>query len=208
MAGRRAGLRASCALAALALSGLLVSSAGALEFAEGRVQIHGFGEEQVRALDRSFKEELDLAQWYNVLNVEMEFDIAPDGFGPVDLLEAFVRVEARYDCIWSRGCGMFPSVNTYGDRAKRLPKRLRSAEDRDFAGAIEAYLVTLRAADVDNGFEFEHTQLQRFFVKLYVDLVRVLRALAPRTLDSGLDSLDEHLAVDVALGLQLTKDRQ
>ena len=35
-----------------------------------------------------------------------------------------VRVEGRYDCLWTRACGLFNSVDTYGDRAERLPNRL------------------------------------------------------------------------------------
>ena len=119
----------------------LATAAPAVEFLDGRVQIHGFGEVQVRALDEKFKEELDLAQWYNVLNVEFEFDIAPDGFGPFDLASAYVRAEARYDAIYSQGFGMFPSVNTFGDDAERLPLRLRDALDRgsnNYGGNIRA----------------------------------------------------------------------
>jgi hypothetical protein len=111
-------------------------AARAWEAFEGRVQVHGFVEEQVRVLDGSFNEEADLAQWYNVLTLENEFDIAPNGFGPIDLLQAYVRIEARYDCVWTHGCGMFDSVNTYGNDAKRLPQRLRDAKDQDYGGVI------------------------------------------------------------------------
>ena len=111
--------------------------ARAFEAFDGRVQVHGFVEEQLRVLDGSFNEEADLAQWYNVLTLENEFDIAPNGFGPIDLLQAYVRIEARYDCVYSRGCGMMRSVNTYGDRAKRLPQRLRDARDQDYGGVIQ-----------------------------------------------------------------------
>ena len=96
--------------------------ARAIEALDGRVQFHGFTELQLRALDEKFAEELDLAQWYNVLNLELEFDIAPDGIGPIDLLSAYIRVEARYDAIYSNGFYMFPSVNTYGDDAENLPE--------------------------------------------------------------------------------------
>jgi hypothetical protein len=126
------------ARAGAAAVGLLALAAGAhaVEFLDGRVQIHGFGEVQVRALDEKFAEELDLAQWYNVLNVELEFDIAPDGFGPFDLASAYVRGEVRYDAIYSEGFGMFPSVNTFGNDAERLPLRLRDAIDKTYGGNI------------------------------------------------------------------------
>ena len=117
-------------------SSWLAPDARALEAAEGRIQLHGFVEAQVRGLSRNYSEEFDLVQWYNVLNLELEVDILPDGWGPVDLLEAFVRVEARYDCVWSRGCGTMRSANTYGNRSKRLPGRLRDAKDPDYSGVI------------------------------------------------------------------------
>ena len=94
---------------------LLPSTSAALEAFDGRIQAHGFAEMQIRALDEKFEQQLDLAQWYNVLNVELEFDILPDGWGPIDLLSAYVRVEGRYDCVYKRGCGMFSSANAYGD---------------------------------------------------------------------------------------------
>src|SRR5262245_12377676 len=127
------------AISLLALGLLLAPGHGARAFEafDGRVQIHGFVEEQIRVLDGSFNEEADLAQWYNVLTLENEFDILPNGLGPIDLLQAYVRLEARYDCVYSRGCGTMRSVNTYGDRAKRLPQRLRDAEDQDYGGQIQ-----------------------------------------------------------------------
>ena len=91
---------------------------------------------QIRVLDEQFDDNLDLTQWYNVLNLEVEIDVLPDGWGPIDLLQAYVRVEGRYDCVWKRGCGMFRSVNTYGDRAKRLPDRLSSGMTQDYAGVL------------------------------------------------------------------------
>jgi hypothetical protein len=69
-----------------------------------------------------------------VLNIEVDWDIAPDGFGPFDLVSAFGRVEARYDCVWTNSCTAFPSANAYGQRSKRgrLPKRLRDGERNGF----------------------------------------------------------------------------
>ena len=132
-----------------AAAGMLAHAhaARAVEAFDGRVQVHGFVEEQLRVLDGSFNEEADLAQWYNVLNLELETDIAPNGFGPIDLLQTYTRVEARYDCVYSRGCGTMRSVNTYGDRAKRLPQRLRDAKDQDYAGVIQTDREVPRIAD-------------------------------------------------------------
>ncbi|MFP8879091.1 MAG: hypothetical protein VCE43_06335, partial [Myxococcota bacterium] len=116
---------------------LLPSAAAALEAFDGRIQVHGFAEMQIRALDEKFEQQLDLAQWYNVLNVELEFDILPDGWGPIDLLSAYVRLEGRFDCVYSRGCGMFSSANSYGDRARRLPDRLSDGVVKDYGGVVE-----------------------------------------------------------------------
>ena len=125
------------AVAVLVLGSLIaVPRAEALEAFDGRIQAHGFFEMQFRAIDRNFKEELDLAQWYNVVNLEVEVDLLPDGWGPFNMLQSYVRVEGRYDCVWNRGCGMFRSVNTYGDRAKRLPVRLSDGMTHDYAGAV------------------------------------------------------------------------
>jgi hypothetical protein len=137
MAGVYTGRRVTCALTTILLLSLLAPRAGAIEAFEGRIQAHGFVEMQIRALDADFAEEIDLAQWYNVLNIELEFDILPDGWGPFDLLQAYVRAEGRYDCIYSRGCGMFPSVNTFGDKSEDLPLRLRDAIDQDYGGVID-----------------------------------------------------------------------
>ena len=77
----------------------------------------------MRAISEKFSQELDLAQWYNILEVEIDGHVLPEGWGPIDLLDIHVRGEGRYDAIYSRGFGLFPSINTYGDRAKRLQSR-------------------------------------------------------------------------------------
>ncbi|MCH2170304.1 hypothetical protein MK489_05950, partial [Myxococcota bacterium] len=115
---------------------LSATRSGAIEAFDGRLEIHGFGEMQIRAIDRDFQEQLDLTQWYNIFNAEIEYDFAPDGLGPIDLFQAYVRLEARFDCVWSRGCGMFRSANTYGNRARRLPDRLSDAVDPNYSGGL------------------------------------------------------------------------
>jgi hypothetical protein len=114
-------------LSVAALAALLASSpARAFEFFEGRLQVHGFYEAQIRSISRDFDEDWDLTQWYNILNIEIEADIASDGFGPFDLVSAYARVEARYDCVWTHACSMFDSANAFGSRSRygRLPERL------------------------------------------------------------------------------------
>jgi hypothetical protein len=138
MASAQAGRRVGSVLATLGLVLAVAPSARAIEAFDGRIQAHGFFEAQVRALDSDFSQEIDLSQWYNVFNLEIETDVLPDGWGPFDLLQTYVRVEARYDAIYNNGMWLFPSVETFGDSSKRLPKRLRDALDQDYGGAINA----------------------------------------------------------------------
>ena len=93
---------------------------------DAEVEVHGFYETQVRAIarDMDFSDDLDLTQWYHILNLEAEFEFAPDGIGPFDVLQGFMRVEVRYDCVWTRACSIFPSANAFGNKAGRLPKRV------------------------------------------------------------------------------------
>ncbi len=103
----------------------------------GPLQIHGFYENQTRVISRNFDgtDDFDLTQWYQVLNLEMELDIAPDGWGPFDIISAYARVEARFDCVYDRACYVFPSANAFGDRAKKLPKRYSDGRRSGFTGS-------------------------------------------------------------------------
>src|SRR4030095_1775595 len=113
-------------------------SARGFEFFDGRLQVHGSFEEEVRALARDMNghDNWDLAQWYHVLSLELEYSAVDSGWGPFDLLSFFGRVEARYDCVWTRACGMFPSVNAWGDRVEHVPLRMVDAESSGFRGAL------------------------------------------------------------------------
>lgn len=113
------------------------------------MQAHGFFESQMRALNADFADEWDVAQWYQVFNLELEFDIINDEpLFIIDYLSAYARVEVRYDCVYSRGCGMFRSMNAYGDRSKSLPERLNGANARTAMGAIRLE----RTADDEDGY--------------------------------------------------------
>ncbi len=118
---------------------LAASSSSALEFWDERLQIHGFYEAQIRSIMRDFdtQDGWDLTQWYNVLNVEIEADLAPDGFGPFDLVSSFVRFDVRYDCVWNRACGLASSAAAFGDRAERLPHRVTSRRRGGLNGHVE-----------------------------------------------------------------------
>ncbi len=133
------------ALGALTLGLGSARPAAAIEALDGRLQAHGYFEEQIRAISKNFNQNLDLTQWYNILNLELEADIlGQDSLGPLSALSAYVRVEVRYDCVWTRACGLFSSADVFGDRAGKLPPRLGDAEAKTFAGAIETGPTTER----------------------------------------------------------------
>jgi hypothetical protein len=123
---------------ALLLATAFAAPAGAFQFFDGRLQVNGFVEEQVRLDARNMQasDNWDLTQWYNILNVEIEGNIAPDGWGPFDLISSYMRIEARYDCIWTHGCQMFPEVNVYGDNPHRFPKRYIDARKSGLTGSV------------------------------------------------------------------------
>ena len=115
--------------------------ATAIDFLDGKVQAHGFYEMQVRSLQKDFspQNELDLAQWYHVLDLEIEANLVEDSHGPLDLVSSFMRFEFRYDCVWKRGCNLFPNVNAYGDKTGlgqgRLPERVQGGRRSGFHGS-------------------------------------------------------------------------
>jgi hypothetical protein len=111
-----------------------------------RVQVHGFYEAQIRSIvrDFDFSDDWDLTQWWNVLDLEIEWAVAPEGLGPFDTINVFGRIEVRYDCVWTRGCSFFDSANTYGPHIGRLPRRLSDArrsgyQGTNFAGDLRHY---------------------------------------------------------------------
>ena len=81
-------------------------------------------------------DDLDLAQWYHILSIETEYDFAPDGWGPFDVLSGFVRLEVRYDCVWKRACGIFPSADAFGDRVSHLPGYKTNGHRTGFSGNL------------------------------------------------------------------------
>ena len=85
---------------AVAISTSSRSSAAALEFWDGRLAIHGFYGMQVRSIIESYQwqnNSWDLTQWYHVLNLEIEADIAPEGFGPFANGPLVVAVDTSAD---------------------------------------------------------------------------------------------------------------
>ncbi len=131
--------RLSCASRTLAIVALglgLAGGAHALEALDGRIQAHGYFEMQMRVLNKNYSDQWDMSQWYNIFNLEMEFDLVQDTHGPLDLLSAYVRLEGRFDCIYSRGCGMIRAIDVYGDRARKMPGRLNRGDIFTSAGQV------------------------------------------------------------------------
>ncbi|MFP6660396.1 MAG: hypothetical protein VCB78_02925, partial [Myxococcota bacterium] len=128
---RRCSTLRSHSLLSLIAAAFLVlpTSATAFEFFDGRLEAHGFFESQLRFISRDFQDTPNMTQWYQVFNLETELDIAPDGYGPFDLFQAYVRAEVRFDCIYVDGCGMWPG-GPYGNNPGRLPARLSDAKAR------------------------------------------------------------------------------
>lgn len=90
---------------------------------DGRIRAHGFVRSELRAIGRNYAPS---SQWYvsqfaQTLNLEIEGDILPDGWGPIDSVASFVRGEVRFDCIWWDGCGLFKSDRYFGDDARFAP---------------------------------------------------------------------------------------
>jgi len=128
-----AGLAAGCA-------SLLASASAAVEAFDGRLQVHGYYEAQIRSIARDFdlSDDWDLTQWWNVLNLEIEASVAPEGFGPFDVISLFGRIEVRYDCVWTGACTLFDSADAYRfSRHGRLPKRLMDARRTGYQGTAE-----------------------------------------------------------------------
>ena len=131
------GFGARASLAALSMGLAAAPAAEAVEIADGRVEVHGYYEAQIRSIVRDFEfsDDWDLTQWWNILSLELEANVAPDGFGPFDVISVFGRVEVRYDCVWTGACTMFDSADAYAfSKFGKLPKRLSDARRTGFQG--------------------------------------------------------------------------
>jgi hypothetical protein len=90
---------------------------------QGRFRIGGSIEHQLRGLADGFDPgESYLSQSALVLNLEPELDLVTDGWGPFDLISAYARIEARYDCVFN-GCGTIGATRVFGNHAKASPAR-------------------------------------------------------------------------------------
>ena len=111
-------------------------AAGAGDYFDGRLSIHGFGELQLRSLSDGYRtDRFYMSQWANVLNLEVEGNIAPNGWGPFDVIQSYTRIEARYDCIWT-GCAIAPTYRYFGDRANQAPRNLNDGRTTPYSGVL------------------------------------------------------------------------
>ncbi len=133
------GFRAGWAAVALAVFGLGLAAQPvlAIEFWDERVQVHGFFETRMSFGYEDFNSQnkIDMYGWLQVLNVEIESEIAPDGWGPFDMIAAFSRIEVKYDCVWNHACGTLPSVDAFGNQPKNLPHRVQTGQREGLAGS-------------------------------------------------------------------------
>ncbi|CAG1006367.1 hypothetical protein MYXO_03469 [Myxococcaceae bacterium] len=124
-----------CALA-LAVSG--AAPTAALDYFDGRLQVHGYAESQLRALSDGFRDDRwFVGQWAQILELEIEADLLPQGVGPFESVSLFVRAQARFDCIWSQMCGTMRSAQLFGNRSVRVPGNLANGVDYTHSGVIQ-----------------------------------------------------------------------
>jgi hypothetical protein len=111
--------------------------AGAIDFWDGRIEVHGFYETRMSFGYEDFNSAngIDMYGWLQVLNLEAEADIAPDGWGPFDMVSAFARVEVKYDCVWNHACGVFESVDAFGNDPGNLPHRVQNTRRQGIAAS-------------------------------------------------------------------------
>jgi hypothetical protein len=112
----------------------------AIEAFDGRFQAHGFVQAELRGLSTNF----DPDTWYPsqmalTANLELELALLRGGFGPVDSIDAYVRAQVRFDCVWYQGCGLFDSGRRFGDDADYAPSsRLTDGRRRTKNGVLPA----------------------------------------------------------------------
>jgi hypothetical protein len=115
--------------------------ARAIEFWDERIQIHGFYETRMSFGYEDFNSgnKIDMYGWLQVLSIEAEAEIAPDGWGPFDMVAAFARVDVKYDCVWSHACGTLQSVDAFGNNPGNLPDRVQTGHRTGLAGSQRTF---------------------------------------------------------------------
>jgi len=62
-------------------------------------------------------------------------EAVPERPRPIEIFEFYVRAEARYDCVWTRACGIFPRSNTTAT-APRAPQSAHPGRRPGFTGTL------------------------------------------------------------------------
>ncbi|HME69387.1 MAG TPA: DUF1302 family protein, partial [Myxococcota bacterium] len=113
---------------------LLAPPSRAIDLEDGRIQIHGYVETQLRMLNPDLNTQWDLSQWRNILRVEIETDLAPKGFLFFDAASFYTRFVVSYDCVWTHACGLFPNADAYGDRTGLVPSYYMTGHRNGWVG--------------------------------------------------------------------------
>ena len=119
-----------------------------------RFRLGGYAELQLRGLSDGFDvDEWYLSQWAWILNLEPEWDIAPEGWGPFDTISAFARIQVRYECVWS-GCGLANTWRHFGNRAREAPAHnWADGLSERFEGPIELPTVGIPVRPLQDGLD-------------------------------------------------------
>jgi hypothetical protein len=136
---RRSPARRAVGLATLASLGLLFAPRGASawEYGDGFVEVHGAYTMEFRGIADSFElTNFNPHQWAHTLSVEAEFDLLPDGWGPISLLQGFIRVDGRFDCVWQSMCHIATGQRLWGDQANRAPSQFTNGRSTGYSGAL------------------------------------------------------------------------
>jgi len=135
---RRAG-RWIMAGVALWVGVAVAAPAGAFEFFDGRLQVHGAMSQEFRTLADGYRVRPHI--WFmsamkTKLSVEIEAEIFPDGIGPFDIVEGFARLDVSYDCLWEKACHMADQWNYFGDDAGEAPENWANGRTRGVTGVL------------------------------------------------------------------------
>jgi len=99
---------------------LVPPAASGIDLMDGRVQVHGYLQESFRTMSDSFNPDaFFVSQWATALDLELDGDLAPNGFGPFSLAKIYLRGKVQYDCVYTKLCGLSSSYDLFGDRAAR-----------------------------------------------------------------------------------------
>jgi hypothetical protein len=101
------------------------------------VQVHGAMELKLATLSDGFREDsFFLSEFTPRLEMEFEFDLAPDGFLFFDQVSGFARVEARLHCVFKDACGLWRSYDRYGDDADHAAPNFTDGTTTGYSGTL------------------------------------------------------------------------